>query len=110
MVLRLAPGSGATTLVTNLGVAMAQDKQRLVAIADMDLEAQGQLLGALDTGKDHLFLERNAQLFIGRQQLGIDIVPVDHAIFALLDLARSDLTQEGLLTQAQQRGFMLREP
>jgi DNA-binding response OmpR family regulator len=39
VVLRLAPGSGATTLVTNLGVAMAQDKQRLVAIADMDLEA-----------------------------------------------------------------------
>jgi hypothetical protein len=32
------------------------------------------VLGALDAREDHLFLQRDAQLFIGRQQLGIDLV------------------------------------
>jgi hypothetical protein len=42
---------------------------------DRDLAALGgRVLGALDAGEDHLLLQRDAQLLIGLQQLGIDLV------------------------------------
>ena len=34
----------------------------------------GRGIGAFDPGQDRLFLQRNAQLLIGRQQGGIDLV------------------------------------
>jgi CheY-like chemotaxis protein len=46
LVLRLAPGTGATTLVTNLGAALARDRYLLVSIADIDL-ADGQVADRL---------------------------------------------------------------
>ena len=57
------------------GLERGADRHRVKHRIHRDLAAfGGHVLGALNTCKDHLFLERDAQLFIGRQQFGIDLV------------------------------------